>query len=172
MERSWRLPAPMRGHCHTFYWLLLSCIASCYCSCWVFFFFSWVFCLGFLVGLNSVLNFTIQKCYLAQAFKKSCLTPQTGNWWWRGAVLPQLPKFKPKKNSDREESKQNKFLLVIHFSQSLILILTWIVLVVRDKLLRNLLPWEDTYHPGSKESEMQWSAFIIVFLYQYSNYET
>lgn len=56
----------------------------------------------FLVGLSSVLNFTIQKCYLTQVLRKSCLPPQTDNWhWWRGAVLPQLPKFKPKKNSDR-----------------------------------------------------------------------
>lgn len=152
MERCWRLPAPLRrGHGHIFQLPLLSCIASCYCSCWVF-----------LVGLSSVLNFTIQKCYLAQALKKSFFTPQTGNWsWWRRAVLPQLAKFKPKQNSDREEPKQNKLILVIHFSQSLILILTWILLAVRN-CSEIFYTWEDTDH--STLRQQVWNM-VICFYY-------
>lgn len=128
-------------------------------------FFPWVFCLGILVGLSSILNFTIQKCYLAQALKKYYFTPQRGNWsWWRRAVLPQLPKFKPRKNSDREESKQNKFLLVNNFFQSLILILTWILLVVRGKLLRNLLHMR-RHLPQYFEAARSLKGMVICFYY-------
>lgn len=111
----------------------------------------------FFIGLSSVLNFTIQKCYLAQALKKSSSLLRQAIDVDR-EVLPQLPKFKPKKNSDREESKQNKFLLVIHFSQTLILILTWILSVVRDKLLR-----EDIYHSILRQQGV-WNA-VICFYY-------
>lgn len=79
--------------------------------------------------------------FSAQALKKSCLTPLTANgpWWQRVGLLPQLnPKFNPK-ITDRTESKQNKFFWEMHCSSDLILILTWILWAVRDKLLGHLL---------------------------------
>lgn len=64
----------------------------------------------------------------------------------------------------------------MHCSQGLILILIWILLLVRGKLLRHLLHMIRHFPTivfwGSKKPEVQWSAFIIVLIYQYCNYET
>lgn len=129
------------------------------------------------VCLHSVLNFTIQKCNLAHTSKNPVLLFQQpigldGKEQFYHGCLGLIQR---RILIEQNQSKTNSFGKFIAL-KGLILLPTWILLVVRGKLLRYLLHMighlPTVVFWGSKEPEVQWSVFIIVLIYQYCKYET